>query len=127
MAKQRFINIDFPFKDSPEGFYFNLNATDADAIRADLLHLLLTNKGERLYMPDFGSDLKKYIFEPNDSITHEQIKDNLNETIKRYMPNLIINDITFKNDSIEELIIVELTYTVTDGTFNSSDTVTLTF
>jgi uncharacterized protein len=127
MAKQRFINIDFPFKDSPEGFYFNLNATDADAIRADLLHLLLTNKGERLYMPDFGSDLKKYIFEPNDGVTHEQIKDNLNETIKRYMPNLIINGITFKNDSIEELIIVELTYTVTDGTFNSSDTVTLTF
>lgn len=127
MAKQRFINIDFPFKDSPEGFYFNLNATDADAVRADLLHLLLTNKGERLYMPDFGSDLKKYIFEPNDDVTHEQIKDNLNQTIKRYMPNLIINDITFKKDSIEELIIVELTYTVTDGTFNSSDTVTLTF
>ena len=127
MAKQRFINIDFPFKDSPEGFYFNLNATDTDAIRADLLHLLLTNKGERLYMPDFGSDLKKYIFEPNDGVTHEQIKDNLNETIKRYMPNLIINGITFKNDDIEELIIVELTYTVTDGTFNSTDTVTLTF
>ena len=127
MAKQRFINIDFPFKDSPEGFYFNLNATDADAVRADLLHLLLTNKGERLYMPDFGSDLKKYIFEPNDDVTHEQIKDNLNATIKRYMPNLIINSITFKNDSIEELIIVELTYTVTDGTFSNSDIVTLTF
>ena len=127
MAKQRFINIDFPFKDSPEGFYFNLNATDTDAIRSDLLHLLLTNKGERLYLPDFGSDLKKYIFEPNDSITHEQIKDNLNETIKRYIPNLLINDVSFKNNTIEELIIVELTYTVTDGTFNSTDTVTLTF
>ena len=127
MAKQRFINIDFPFKDSPEGFYFNLNATDADAVRADLLHLLLTNKGERLYMPDFGSDLKKYIFEPNDDVTHSEIKDNLNETIKRYMPNLTIDDIKFRNDSIEELIIVELTYTVTDGTFNSTDTVTLTF
>ena len=127
MAKQRYINIDFPFKDSPEGFYFNLNATDIDAIRADLLHLLLTNKGERLYLPDFGSDLKKYIFEPNDSITHEQIKDNLNETIKRYIPNLIINEIKFKEDPNEQLIIVELTYTVTDGTFNSTDTVTLTF
>ena len=127
MAKQRFINIDFPFKDSPEGFYFNLNATDADAVRADLLHLLLTNKGERLYMPDFGSDLKKYIFEPNDGVTHSEIKDNLNGTIKRYMPNLTIDDIKFRNDSIEELIIVELTYTVTEGTFNSTDIVTLTF
>jgi len=127
MAKTRYINIDFPFKDSPKGFYLNLNQTDRDAIRADLLHLLLTNKGDRLYMPDFGSDLKKFIFEPNDKITHEQIRDNLNETIKKFIPNLTINDISFKNNDIEELIIVELTYTVTEGTFQSSDTVTLTF
>ena len=127
MAKQRFINIDFPFKDSDKGFYLNLNQTDRDAIRADLLHLLLTNKGERLYLPDFGSDLKKYIFEPNDNITHAEIRDNLNETISKYIPNLIVNSIEFKNDEIEELIIVELTYTVSEGTFTSTDTVTLTF
>lgn len=127
MAKTRYINIDFPFRDGDNGFYFQMNKTDKDAIRADLLHLLLTNKGERLYLPDFGSDLKKYIFEPNDSITHEQIRNNLNDTIKLYIPNLIINDISFRNDDIEELIIVELTYTVTEGTFTSTDTITLTF
>jgi phage baseplate assembly protein W len=127
MAKTRYINIDFPFRDSDNGFYFKMNKTDKDAIRADLLHLLLTNKGERLYSPDFGSDLKKYIFEPNDSITQAQIRDNLNETIKIYIPNLIVNDISFRNDTVEESIIVELKYTVTEGTFVSSDTITLTF
>jgi len=127
MAKTRYINIDFPFKDSKKGFYLKLNQTDRDAIRADLLHLLLTNKGERLYLPDFGSDLRKFIFEPNDSITHDDIKKSLNDSISRYIPNLIVNSINFRNDDIEELIIVELTYTVTDGTFQSSDTVTLTF
>ena len=127
MAKTRYINIDFPFKDSRKGFYFELNQTDRDAIRADLLHLLLTNKGDRLYLPDFGSDLRKFIFEPNDSITHDDIKKSLNDSISRYIPNLIVNSINFRNDDIEELIIVELTYTVTDGTFQSSDTVTLTF
>jgi phage baseplate assembly protein W len=127
MAKTRYINIDFPFKDSKKGFYFGLTQTDRDAIRADLLHLLLTNKGERLYLPDFGSDLKKYIFEPNDSITHEEIRDNLNNSISLYIPNLIINSIEFRNEEIEELIVVELTYTVTEGTFQSTDTVTLTF
>ena len=127
MAKTRYINIDFPFKDSRKGFYLELNQTDKDAIRADLLHLLLTNKGERLYLPDFGSDLKKYIFEPNDNITHEDIRNNLNQTISKYIPNLIINSMNFRNDEIEELIIVELTYTVTEGTFTSTDTVTLTF
>ncbi len=91
MAKTRYINIDFPFKDSDKGFYLNINQTDRDAIRADLLHLLLTNKGERLYLPDFGSDLKRYIFEPNDSITHSEIRDNLNETISKYIPNLVVN------------------------------------
>lgn len=127
MAKTRYINIDFPFRDSDNGFYFKMNKTDKDAIRSDLLHLLLTNKGERLYLPDFGSDLKKYIFEPNDTITHDQIRDNLNDTIKLYIPNLLINDISFRNDDIEELIIVELTYTVTEGAFASTDTITLTF
>ncbi|MHA2010250.1 MAG: GPW/gp25 family protein [Candidatus Hodarchaeales archaeon] len=127
MATQRFINIDFPFKNSNEGNYFKMNSTNTDAIRADLLHLLLTNKGERLYLPDFGSDLKKYIFEPNDDITHSEIKDNLNETISKYIPNLLVNDIKFTNNDIEELIIVELTYTVTDDTFSSTETVTLTF
>ena len=127
MAKTNYINIDFPFRDSDNGFYFKMNKTDKDAIRADLLHLLLTNKGERLYLPEFGSDLKKFIFEPNDEITHEQIKENLTQTIIRFIPNLLINDISFRNDAIEELIIVELTYTVTEGTFTSTDTITLTF
>jgi len=127
MAKTRYINIDFPFKDSNKGFYLNLNQTDRDAIRADLLHLLLTNKGERLYLPDFGSDLKKYIFEPNDEITHDEIRENLNDTIKKYIPNLIINNIIFKNNDIEEAIVVEITFTVTEDSFSSTDTVTLTF
>jgi phage baseplate assembly protein W len=127
MAKTRYINIDFPFKDSNKGFYLNLNQTDRDAIRADLLHLLLTNKGERLYLPDFGSDLKKYIFEPNDDITHEEIRDNLNETIKTYIPNLIINSIEFRNDEVQEAITVELTFTVTEDSFSSTDTVVITF
>jgi phage baseplate assembly protein W len=127
MAKTRYINIDFPFKDSKKGFYLKLNQTDRDAIRADLLHLLLTNKGERLYLPDFGSDLKKFIFEPNDGITHEEIRENLNDTIKKYIPNLIINSIIFKNNDVEESIVVELTFTVTEDSFTSTDTVTLTF
>jgi hypothetical protein len=39
MAKTNYINIDFPFRDSDNGFYFKMNKTDKDAIRADLLHL----------------------------------------------------------------------------------------
>jgi phage baseplate assembly protein W len=127
MAEGKYININFPFKDSKKGFYVDITETDKAAIRADLLHLLLTNKGERLYMPDFGSDLKKYIFEMNDQTTHNEIKDNLNETIKKYIPNLQIDDITFREEDVEEAITVVVRYTITDNVFSSSDTVELTF
>ena len=85
MAEGKYININFPFKDSDKGFYLDITETSKEAIRSDLLHILLTNKGERLYLPDFGSDLRKFIFEPNDKLTHNDIKDNLNETIKKYI------------------------------------------
>jgi|TARA_R110000868_G_scaffold230225_2_gene483360 hypothetical protein len=123
----KYININFPFKDSAEGFYVDITSTSKDAIKADLLHLLLTNKGERLYMPDFGSDLKKFIFEMNDTITHEEIKNNLNDTIKRYIPNLQIDSITFENIDVEEAIKVILSYTITEGVFSSTDTIDITF
>ncbi len=127
MADGKYININFRFKDSGEGCYGDITKSDRDAIRADLLHLLMTNKGERLYMPDFGSDLRKYIFEQNDQITHNEIKDNLNETIKKYIPNLQIDDISFKKSDVEELITVVLQYTITDNVFTSTDTVEITF
>jgi len=127
MAEEKYINIDFPFRDSKKGFYFNLNSSDKSAIRSDLMHLLLTNKGERLYLPDFGCDLRKYIFEPNDQITHDKIKDSLNESIKQYIPNLIVDEISFSHNDIDELIIVTLKYTVTEGTFSSNDNIQITF
>jgi hypothetical protein len=104
-----------------------MTETSRDAVRSDLLHLLLTNKGERLYLPDFGSDLKKYIFEPNDKITQDEIKDNLNQTIKEYLPNLQINKVVFENMDIEESIKVIISFTITEGVFNSQDTVEITF
>ena len=127
MAEGKYININFPFKDSKKGFYVDITETSNDAIKADLLHLLLTNKGERLYMPDFGSDLKKYIFEMNDQTTHDEIKDNLNETIKRYIPNLQIDDITFREEEVLESITAVIKITITDNVFVSTDTIEITF
>jgi hypothetical protein len=57
MANKVYININYPFKDSPKGFFLDLTETDNKAIKADLLHLLLTRKGQRLYNPEFGTRL----------------------------------------------------------------------
>lgn len=121
MAK-KYINIQFPFMPSPDGFLFNLTKTDNEAIKSDLMHLILTRKGERLYMPSFGTNLLKFIFEPNDTLTKNSIKDEIKETVKRYIPNLSINDvnITDSEDS-EYTAVVRIDYTITDDVFESSD------
>jgi hypothetical protein len=74
MATGKYININYPFKNSKQGFFLDLNSTDNKAIKADLLHLLLTSKGQRLYNPEFGTDLLKFIYEPLDGMTLDGIK-----------------------------------------------------
>jgi phage baseplate assembly protein W len=122
----KFINIEFPFKDGNLGQFLNLTNEDSSAIKSDLMHLLLTRKGERLYLPDFGTDLLKYIFEFNDGETRNDISRELNETVKKYIPNLIINsvDVTESKDS-EHAVVVRIDYTVTEETFQETDFILL--
>ena len=116
------INIKFPFKDSVKGFFLGMNEDDASAIKADLMHLLLTTKGERYYLPDFGTNLKKYLFEPNDSITHSEIRQELNETIKKYIPNLLITSIDiYHKENSEYIASSRLDYVISEGVFENAD------
>jgi len=118
------ININFPFKNSPKGYFIDLNTSDSKAIKADLIHLLLTNKGERLYLPDFGTNLRKYLFNPDDEITNEGIKEEIISAVRKYIPNLNILEITI-NDSKDTQygVTVKLNYLITDNIFEKSDSV----
>jgi phage baseplate assembly protein W len=122
----RFINIQFPFKDSESGFLVALTKEDNAAIKSDLMHLLLTRRGERLYMPKFGTNLLKFIFEPNDGITHSEIETEIKDTVKLYIPNLTITSLTIENDPDKNWVaIVNIEFTLTDGVFISKDFITI--
>lgn len=121
-GKGVFINIGFPFKESNRGFFLKLNNDSRSAIKSDLMHLILTRKGERLYMPDFGTNLLKYIFEPNDDITNKNIKKEISDTVKKYLPNLAINDvIVTQNEKTEYGVTIRIDYTVTEDVFQDND------
>jgi len=123
MAQVNTIGLNFPFKDSEKGFYLDMTTTDAEEIRASLMFLLLTNKGERFMMPEFGSDLLKYVFEPNDSRTISDLKESINVTVGKFIPNIEINDIIIENSTLsDQLITIRIEYTVTDGVYSQSDT-----
>ena len=64
MANGQTYGLTFPFRDSFDGKYLNLTSYSDQEIRSELIHLLLTRKGTRYYLPDFGTRLYEFIFEP---------------------------------------------------------------
>jgi phage baseplate assembly protein W len=138
--------IDFPFRDSPKGDYLKMTETPEREIRANLIHLLLTRKGSRYYLPDFGTRLYEYIFDQNDMVSFNLIEDEIRESVRKYIPNLDINSIKvmsadqdpdetrlFSQDEDERLFRVsdatakpytakvKIDYTVNNGAFSTSD------
>ena len=71
--------IDYPFMDSAIGNYLKMTSSPEREVRADLIHLLLTRKGSRYFLPDFGTRLYEYIFEQNDVVSFNHIEDEIRE------------------------------------------------
>jgi len=94
MALNKTYGVNFPFRQSTEGKYLSLTTTVAEEVRADLLHLILTRKGSRYYLPDFGTRIYEFIFEPMDGPTFDAIKSDIQDAVDKYIPNLQINDVS---------------------------------
>jgi phage baseplate assembly protein W len=103
MAQGTTYGINFPFRDSYDGNYFDLSNTNDEEIRTDLVHLLLTRKGTRYYLPDFGTRLYEFIFEPMDGPTFSEIESEIRESVQEYLPNLTITKISVTDASTEDI------------------------
>ena len=126
MARKSYINIKFPFLDSDEGLYLDMTQENKRAIKSDVMHLLLTNKGERLYQPDFGTDLKKFLFEPNIVTVQSDIKNEIQKALDKYLPILTVDRLeVVPIEGSDHSVIVRLEYTVTNNTFTQSDFITI--
>jgi phage baseplate assembly protein W len=142
--------IDFPFRDSLEGKFLKMTGTPEREIRADLIHLLLTKKGSRYFLPDFGTRLYQYIFDQNDAVTFGLIESEIRDSVKKYIPNLDLTSIVVvsaeddpdQTVSLQEnednrlfrvsdhsekphTAVVKIEYTVNNGAFTSSDFIIL--
>ena len=128
-------NIKFPIEDDVvRNRFFSMTTTTKNALASNLLLLLLTQKGERYYMPDYGTNLLKFIFEPNDDDTVDDLKQDLNKTISTYIPQLTIDRIIFKrNEDIdgnpisESELSVKINFTYREDTFSETGEIELNF
>ena len=75
--------IDFPFRDSMVGDFVRMTKTPEQEIRANLIHLILTKRGTRYFLHDFGTRIYEYIFDQNDVITFINIEVEIRESVKK--------------------------------------------
>ena len=66
-------------------------------VKSDLLVLLLTEPGERVMLPTFGTPLKQFFFEPNDSIVAERVKEAVANSIRTWEPRIAVTQIDVTN------------------------------
>ena len=89
-----------------------ITVKDKAAITQSIKNLLLTRKGERLFQPQLGSNLQKSLFEPLDYGTAGMIKSQVKETIKRWEPRVIVEDVRCEPDFNTNGFEVELFYRI---------------
>jgi phage baseplate assembly protein W len=68
-------------------------------VKADLLVLLLTEPGERVMLPDFGTPLKQFFFEQNDSVIVERVREVIANSIRRWEPRIAVTAIEVTNSA----------------------------
>ena len=65
--------------------------SDIALIEGNIIQILGTHKGERVMLPEFGSNIRKFIHEPLDHITCALLRVEIFDAIKRWEPRIILD------------------------------------
>ena len=123
LQKNIAIGISLPFN-GPAG-PFNKTYSTQEQAKYDLINLLLTNKGERLFNPEFGTDLRPVLFEPITEDIVPLIKNLITNSVDTYVPAIIVSDIIVKKDEDHNTISITVTYRMRVS--GQSDQITVQF
>ena len=122
LQKNIAIGVSLPFNGPG---VFNSTYTTKDQTKSNLVNLLLTNIGERVMNPNFGTNLKKYLFEGISDTNLELLKDDLINSISTYVPEIIVTNITVVPDTDYNTINLTVNYILKIS--QNSDQVTVQF
>jgi phage baseplate assembly protein W len=110
LQKNIAIGISLPFGRSGTNQLFNKTYNTKDQIKSNFINLLLTNKGERILNPEFGSSLKQLLFENITPITEENIKDAIISSANIYLPEIQVVNIILNNEYDNNIINITIDY-----------------
>lgn len=87
----------------------------ASSINRSIALIILTAKGECFLNPEFGSDIRKYLFEYITDANKELIIDEIVNSLNKWENRIKINrgDITIEQDDMT--LIIHISYTLTNS------------
>jgi phage baseplate assembly protein W len=128
VIKKQYYGIKFPFTaENRNGFFLDLNSDLKQKTESEIAHVILTPKGSRLRMPNFGTDIMKYIFNPNDKVTWSQVEEEINSAINEYVPRVSAVSVDVNMNDIDNGATLKITYSISKGNYieNNSFEVTV--
>ena len=114
------IGVAFPLDDTN---MFKGTQTLKEQVKANLINLLLTQKGERVNEPNFGVGLKHFLFEQNIDI--DSLNTVINEQINFYIPEISLKDTVVDFLEDENLLFIKIIYSINSD--NTTDAIQLNF
>ena len=87
-----------------------------DAIKTNLINFFLTNQNERYLNPNFGGNLRAFIFEQITNGNLESLKEDIQTQLGLYFPNVIISSLDILSSQDTNEIIVDFKYNITNKT-----------
>jgi phage baseplate assembly protein W len=73
-------------------------STGGENVRENIRVILLTQSRERLMLPQFGSGLKRFLFQPNTVATHRLIQEAIVQSLGRWEPRIRVDSVTVEPD-----------------------------
>ena len=88
------VGIDFPFARVTGGDgFFKTTKTTVDAIKNNIKLLLQTNQGERVFQPNLGMNIRRFLFEQITEDTQVQIENDILDTFATWLPFVELREI----------------------------------
>ena len=122
LQPRKAIGVALPFS---AGAVFNSTYQSKDAIKTNLVNLLLTSRGERVLNPLFGTNLREVLFEQITDTTIRRLDREIRNTISNYFPTISIKDLVIRSDPDYNTISLVMSYTVVDT--NIEDEIIINF
>ena len=108
-----YIGLALPIK-TDDNNVFSLTKNSYDQVRHNLRNLLLTNVGERVYQPEFGSRLRELCFEQLDDTLPQRIEDEVRRAVNFWLPYVnIVSVETLTQEDKKSKIFVRVQFSTT--------------